>query len=83
MKPTTSARAPRLPDTDFVNNCKMVGWNLSQVARALGVHRRTVGRWASGEDDIPPTVERIMWLLVRAGDDERQAFLGKFGGGGT
>lgn len=57
-----------------------LGWNLSEFSRAVGVHRRTVGRWAAGEVEVPVMVQRMLWLLTRLHPDDRAAFLDKFGG---
>lgn len=42
---------------------------LSQVAaaRLLGVDDRTSRRWASGERDIPPPVDRFLRYLIATG----------------
>lgn len=44
--------------------------NLSQAAaaRVLGVDARTARRWALGERDVPPPVERLLWACERHPD---------------
>jgi len=48
---------------------------LSQVAAAilLGVDERTSRRWASGEREIPPPVERFLRYLLATGSTGKAA----------
>lgn len=41
-----------------------LGLSQSRAARLLGVHIRTATRWCSGEQDIPPPVQRFLRLML-------------------
>ncbi len=42
-----------------------LGLSQAGAARLLGVQVRTSERWASGASEVPPPVERLLWLLAR------------------
>lgn len=39
-------------------------WSRSLVASMLGVSVQAVGRWENGVNDIPPPVERLLYILA-------------------
>ena len=41
-----------------------LGLSQSGAARLLGVHDRTPRRWVTGEQDIPPPVQRFLKLML-------------------
>lgn len=42
-----------------------LGLTQSGAARLLGLRITTVQRWASGDSDVPPPVERLLWAMER------------------
>jgi len=47
------------PDA-FRDHLKRRGYNNITFAREMGVERRTVGRWASGEFGVPVSVQMLL-----------------------
>jgi plasmid maintenance system antidote protein VapI len=41
-----------------------IGFNQSSFSRALKVQDRTVRRWISGENEVPPTVALLVNLML-------------------
>lgn len=74
---TRAATPPPLqPDADMLQGAAMtpeqfrealddLGMGTSAAAALCGVDTRTAQRWASGERDIPPPVERLLWAMRR------------------
>ena len=44
-----------------------LGMTQSGAARMLGVDERTSRRWANGERDVPPPVQRFLRFLIAIG----------------
>lgn len=44
-----------------------LGLTQSSAARMLGVDERTSRRWANGERDVPPPVQRFLRFLIAIG----------------
>ena len=42
-----------------------LGLTQGGAATLLGVDARTSRRWACGESDIPPPVQRLLWAIER------------------
>ena len=40
-----------------------LGLSQAQAARLIGVNTRTSERWGAGDRDVPPPVQRLVWLL--------------------
>ena len=49
---------------DFRNDLKAAGMSLQGFARYTGANERTVRRWATGDQDIPPWVPVMLTLLA-------------------
>jgi DNA-binding transcriptional regulator YiaG len=45
---------------------KKTGGSVAQVAEFLGVHKRTVYRWMSGESPTPVSVIKALSLLIKS-----------------
>ncbi len=39
-----------------------LGLTQAACARLVGVEPRTSERWAAGKSDVPPPVQRLLWL---------------------
>lgn len=42
-----------------------LGLTQSGAARLLGVRITTVQRWAAGQTEVPPPVQRLLWAMER------------------
>lgn len=54
------------PD-EYRESIDKLGLTQSGAARMLGVDERTSRRWANGERDIPPPVQRFLRFLIAIG----------------
>ncbi len=51
--------------TEIYGLIKKTGGSVAQVANFLGVHKRTVYRWMSGESPTPVSVIKALSLLLK------------------
>lgn len=51
--------------TEIYALIKKTGGSVAQVANFLGVHKRTVYRWMSGESPTPVSVIKALSLLLK------------------
>ena len=52
---------------DFRTWQSRLGLSNAAAASALGKTRRTIDRYRAGERPIPPSVEKLIWLLAEKG----------------
>jgi hypothetical protein len=58
----------------FVSSLKKLGYRpqSKKAAEALGVSVRQLQRWGSGENEVTPTIERLLEALLRFPADPKQ-----------
>ena len=52
---------------EYRGSIDKLGLTQSGAARMLGVDERTSCRWANGERDVPPPVQRFLRFLIAIG----------------
>ena len=55
---------PAMTGEQLDKNLAKIGFNQSSFSRALKVQDRTVRRWVSGENEVPPTVALLVNLMI-------------------
>lgn len=55
---------PTMTGEQLDRNLIKIGFNQSSFSRALAVQDRTVRRWISGENVVPPTVALLVNLML-------------------
>ena len=49
----------------FTSILNELGLSLAEFSSLMGQDRRTIGRWASGERSVPPSVAIILNLMIQ------------------
>jgi hypothetical protein len=60
----------------FISSLKKLGYRpqSKKAAEALGVSVRQLQRWGSGENEVTPTIERLLDALLLRGDPKQGVF---------
>jgi transcriptional regulator with XRE-family HTH domain len=61
-----------MPPQDFLRWRHAHGYSQTQLARRLGVHYRTIGKWERGESHIPPFMSLALWAIARQDEEAKE-----------